>query len=174
MSRFHVDPHETVDIYEFDPEETISDVAPNVITIRARMTVEIAGRVSSELMQLGADNKPELHVGAHAGALLLHNIVAWRGPDFDGLPCTPANIRSLPSAESDPFIEKVVNVIGSRNQKRESPNGRSPATINTSAKDGEAGSTRSAKGGARPEDIRSASGIVISVSPSALDGRQSK
>ena len=56
MSRFHVDPNETIDVYEFDPAETIADSAPNVITIRARMDVATAGRVSSELMQLGADN----------------------------------------------------------------------------------------------------------------------
>src|SRR4030095_12305661 len=103
MSRFHVDPTETVDIYEFEPDETISDAPPNIITIPARMDVATAGKVSSELMRLGADNKPELHVGAHVGALLLHNILSWRGPDFDQLPCTPANIRMLPSPESDPF-----------------------------------------------------------------------
>lgn len=160
MSRFHIDPSETVEIFEFDPDETISDAAPNVIVIRARMSVEIAGRVSSELMQLGADNKPELHVGAHAGALLLHNIVSWRGPDFDGLPCTPANIRALPSAESDPFIEKVVNAIGSRNKKRESPNDRSPAIINTSGSAGAVGSRTNGKAGDRVLTARSETGIA--------------
>lgn len=136
--RFHVDPSEKTDIYEFDPNEVISETLPNVITIRARMTVEIAGRVSSEMAKLGNDNKTELYLGAHTGALLLHNILGWRGPDFDDLPCTPENIRSLPSAESDPFIQKVVNEIGERNKKRTSPNGRSPATGSTSASAGAA------------------------------------
>ena len=88
------------------------------------------------------------------GALLLHNIVSWRGPDFDGLPCTPANIRALPSAESDPFIEKVVNEIGTRNKKRESPNPKSPATTSTSASAGEAGSRMNGKAGARAQNRR--------------------
>lgn len=138
--RFHVDPNERVDIYEFEPDDVISDTPPNVITIRARMDVATAGKVSSELMRLGGDNQIEAHLGAHVGALLLHNILAWRGPDFDDLPCTPANIRSLPSPESDPFIEKVANAIGERNRKRPSPNDRSPATTPTSASAGAAGS----------------------------------
>src|SRR5687768_233117 len=108
--RFHVDPNERVDIPEFDSSQVISETPPNVITIRARMSVEIAGRVSSEMMRLGADNKPEIQVGIHTTALLLHNILGWRGPDFDDLPCTPENIRSLPT--EDPFIEKVINEIG--------------------------------------------------------------
>jgi hypothetical protein len=124
--RFHVDPGERVDIYEFEPDAMLSDAPPNVITIRARMDVATAGRVASELLQLGTDNKPELHVGAHVGALLLHNILAWRGPDFDDLPCTPANIRCLPSAQSDPFIAKVADAIGARNQPRGSPNPKPP------------------------------------------------
>jgi hypothetical protein len=97
--RFHVAPDERVDIYEFEPDEIISDAAPNVITIRARMSVEIAGRVSNELARIGQDNKTEINLGAHTGALLLHNILGWSGPDFDDLPCTPANIASLPQAE---------------------------------------------------------------------------
>jgi hypothetical protein len=100
---------------------SISDAAPNVITIRARMSVEIAGRVSNELARVGQDNKTEINLGAHTGALLLHNILGWSGPDFDDLPCTPANIASLPQASSDPFIEKVVNAIGERNRKRDKP-----------------------------------------------------
>lgn len=128
--RFHVDPSERIDIYEFEPEEILSDTPPNVITIRARMDIATAGKVQSEMAKLGADNKPELYIGEHVGALLLHNILGWHGPDFDDLPCTPANIRALPSADSDPFIEKVANAIGERNKKRASPNARS-ATSST-------------------------------------------
>jgi hypothetical protein len=126
-----------VDIIEFDPDELVSDASPNVITIRARMSVDIAGRVSSELARMGADNKAEIRLGEHTTALLLHNIVGWRGPDFDDLPCTPENIRALPAANSDPFIEKVVNAIGERNRKRESPNARSAAIVPISASAGE-------------------------------------
>jgi hypothetical protein len=137
MSRFHIDPNERVDIIEFEPGEILSDAAPNVITIRARMSVDIAGRVSSELARMGADNKAEIRLGEHTTALLLHNIVGWHGPDFDDLPCTPENIRALPAASSDPFIEKVVNAIGERNRRRESPNARSAAIVPTSVSAGE-------------------------------------
>lgn len=168
--RFHVDPSEKVDIYEFDPGEVISDTQPNVITIRARMDVQTAGKVSSELMKLGVDNKPELYVGEHVGALLLHNILGWRGPDFDDLPCTPANIRSLPSSDSDPFIEKVANEIGLRNKKRESPNGRSPIAPGFATNGSHDGSPQNAPAISHP------SATSISKSPllRALDGHQNR
>lgn len=178
--RFQVDPNEKVDIFEFDPSEVLSETPPNVITIRARMSVEIAGRVSSELMKLGADSKPELHVGKHAGALLLHNILGWRGPDFDDLPCTPETIRKLPSPDSDPFIEKVVNEIGQRNQKRKSPNGRSPASTPTSASAGASDWSPSASAdGASSPDQPNLSLQLATTTPksplrSALDGRLHK
>jgi hypothetical protein len=168
--RFHIDPNERVDIYEFEPDDVLSDTPPNVITIRARMSVEIAGRVSSELMQLGGDNKLEAHLGAHVGALLLHNILAWRGPDFDDLPCTPANIRALPSPESDPFIEKVANAIGERNRKRASPNDRSPATTSTSENAGAAALI--APRSNEPSNHRLANGILRSPLQSAIIGHQ--
>jgi len=168
--RFHVDPSERVDVFEFDPGEVISDTPPNVITIRARMDVATAGKVSSELMKLGVDNKPELYVGEHVGALLLHNILGWRGPDFDDLPCTPANIRALPSPDSDPFIEKVANEIGERNKKRESPNGRSPTASGFATNGSPGASPQSAPAIFHPsEDSISKSPLLR-----ALDGRPSK
>lgn len=139
--RFHVDPSERVSVYEFDPNEVISETPPNIVIIRARMSQEVFGRVQSELVTLGANNVAESHLGSHVGALLLHNIVDWSGPDFDDLPCTPENIRALPSAQSDPFIAKVANEIAERNKPRESPNVRSAATGNTSASAGAAGLT---------------------------------
>jgi hypothetical protein len=173
MSRFHVDPNEHVDVFEFDPDETISTTPPNVITIRARMSVEVAGRVSSELMQLGADNKLEAHVGAHVGALLLHNILSWRGPDFDDLPCTPANIRALPSPESDPFISKVADAIAQRNRARSSPNPKSAATPATSASAGVVAYPTQDRDDDRGPLLR-ANGIAKSVLRSDSDGRPRK
>lgn len=164
--RFHVDPSERVDIHEFDPDEIISDAPPNVIVIRARMSVEIAGRVTSELAGIDGENKPELRLGAQIGALLLHNILSWRGPDFDDLPCTPANIRSLPTG--DPFIEKVINAIGERNKPTVSPNERSPATTSISASAGASGSTPIDAGDL---NLRLANGILSSPLRSAITGR---
>jgi hypothetical protein len=160
MSRFHIDPNERVDIAEFEPDDLVSDASPNVITIRARMSVDIAGRVSSELARMGADNKAEIRLGEHTTALLLHNILGWHGPDFDDLPCTPENIRALPSANSDPFIEKVVNAIGERNKRRESPNGRSAAMAPTSASAGETESVTSAPAERAATRRQSGNGIL--------------
>lgn len=174
--RFHIDPSERVSIYEFDPTEVISDTPPNIIVIRARMSVEIAGRVGSEMTKLGENNRPELHAGAHTGALLLHNILAWSGPDFDDLPCTPENIRALPSAAYDPFIEKVVNEIGERNRQRESPNARS-ATPSTSAKNGAADSPASqspAENGQPSLSLQLATGISPLRSHIGSIGRQNR
>lgn len=173
--RFHIDPSERVSIHEFDPTEVISDAPPNIIVIRARMSVEIAGRVGSEMTKLGADNRPELHAGAHTGALLLHNILSWSGPDFDDLPCTPENIRALPSANSDPFIEKVVNEIGERNKPRAGPNPKS-ATPSTFAKSGVADSNRSASNGSPASgeslSMQLATGKLKSPLQSAITGRR--
>jgi hypothetical protein len=160
MSRFHIDPNERVDIAEFEPDDLVSDASPNVITIRARMSVDIAGRVSSELARMGADNKAEIRLGEHTTALLLHNILGWHGPDFDDLPCTPENIRALPSANSDPFIEKVVNAIGERNRKRESPNARSAAIVPISASAGETESVTSAPAERAATRRQSGNGIL--------------
>lgn len=172
--RFHVDPNERVDVYEFDPDEVVSDTAPNIITIRARMNVEIAGRVSSELMKLDANNKPELHVGANVGALLLHNILSWRGPDFDELPCTPANIRALPTG--DPFIEKVADAISERNKAKESPNPKLPATDNTSASAGANGYPELTRQAAAQAglSLQLATGTQRSSLLRAMDGRQNR
>jgi hypothetical protein len=167
MSRFHVDPTEKVDIFEFDPSEVVSDTPPNVITIRARMSIEVSGRVTSEIAKLGADNKTtEVSIGAQAVALLLHNILAWRGPDFDDLPCTPENIRSLPTSASDPFIEKVVNEIGERNKRRESPNGKPPTAHGFATNGSHAVSPASAAG----ISLQLATSTPKSALRSALDG----
>lgn len=168
--RFHVDLNERVDVFEFDASEVISETPPNVITIRARMDVATAGKVSSELLQLGSDNKIESHLGAHIGALLLHNILGWRGPDFDDLPCTPANIRALPSAESDPFIQKVADAISARNRKRESPNGK-PRTAPGFATNGSADVSPASAGAI---SLQLATGAERSNSPSGLLGHLRK
>lgn len=161
-SRFHVDAHAREDISE-------DGATGNVITIRARMNVEISGRVRSEIAKRNAEMKTDGQTGEAAVALLLHNILAWRGPDFDELPCTPDNIRALPPAELDPFIEKVVNAIGERNAKRASPNVPSAATASTSGSAGGADSTLNARDGDPATDPRPISlQLATTTPPSAL------
>jgi hypothetical protein len=174
MSRFFVtDP--PVAIYEFNPAEVVSDKAPNIIWIRARMDVQTRGKVSSELVKIGKNGEGiEGHLGDNEMALLLHNIVRWEGPDFvdeatgQPVPCTPERIRTLDTA--DPFIARVVDEIGERNQKRKSPNPKS-VTASGSMSAGEAGSTAP-----HPQSVS----LQLATSPSrsslrsALDGHLSR
>ena len=130
-------------IEEFNPNEVVSETEPNRIWILARMNVETAGKVGSELLKLDQEGKTELHAGANQTALLIHNVVRWEGPDFEMLdeadqpmkdasgrpiyvPCTPENIRQLD--HRDPFIERVLDEISERNQKRTSPKAGAPTT----------------------------------------------
>lgn len=168
--RFHVDPNERVDVYEFEPTGEQGATPPNVITIRARMNVEIAGRVKDEMDMRKIDPAVQGMTGSVGVALLLHNILAWSGPDFDDLPCTPENIAALPPPQLDPFIEKVVNVIGERNAKRESPNGRSPIAPGFATNGSPGVSPASAVAISHPSEIS----ILKSPLLRALDGHQNR
>ncbi len=163
MSRFFVtDP--PVAIREFDETEIVSDKPPNVVFIRARMDVATRGKVSGELLKLGENGQGlEGHLGNNNLALLLHNIIRWEGPDFVDemgrpIPCSPENIKKLDT--NDPFIEHILDEIGERNKKRESPKSGSatnsgftsataPGLIASPASDGESQSLQSANGNSK-------------------------
>lgn len=138
MSRYFVtDP--PVPVYEFDPAAVISDTPPNVIWIKARMDVETRGKVTSELLQLGADQKTvEFKAGANELALLVHNVVRWEGPDLSGVPCTPEQLRRLDPTE--PHIAKVLAELAERNKPKAAP-GPKPAADAGSAIAGVNGSS---------------------------------
>ncbi len=53
-------------------------------------------------------------------------IVAWEGPDFDGVPVTSDNIWRLDPEE--PFWQTVIERVGSLYQPKESPNPKSNGT----------------------------------------------
>jgi hypothetical protein len=170
--RFHIDPDARVDV----PEDGETG---NVITIRARMNVDTFGRLKAEIKRRNTAEQTEAGLDAAPVAMLLHNILAWRGPDFDDLPCTPENICALPPAELDPFIEKVVNEIAERNKKRTSPNAKAPATDRTSASAGAADWSPTATGASaesdrQPVSLQLATTIPRSPLRSALIGRLSK
>lgn len=124
MSRYFVnDP--PVAVPEFDTGAVISDAPPNVIYIKSRMDIETRGKVKNELVGLAADGKsPEIRLGEQDTALLIHNIVKWAGPDFDGVPCDAAHIRTLDPNE--PHIEKVLAAINDRNLRKAAPNPKPP------------------------------------------------
>jgi len=135
MSRYFVN-STPVAVFEFDVTNVFSEQAPNIIWIKSKMDLQTQAAVQSELLKLGADNKSiEAHLGSNVMALLIHNIVHWEGPDFDGVPCTPATIRTLDPQL--PLLELVIEEIARRNKRTPSPNPKS-AGVSTSASAGAA------------------------------------
>lgn len=129
MSRYFVD-DPPVPVYEFNPDETISDQPPNIIWIRGRMDMKVSGKVKSELIGFGADGKTvEMRPGQNETALLIHNILRWEGPDLGMIPCTPENIQKL--NPSEPHIRLVLEEIAERNKVTPSPKA-GPGAISTS------------------------------------------
>jgi hypothetical protein len=168
MSRYFVnDP--PVPIPEFDAGAVISDTPPNVIYIRSRMDIETRGKVSSELVKIGGDNKTmEMQLGQNQTALLIHNIVRWEGPDFDGVPCDAAHIRTLDPNE--PHIEKVLREIDARNLKKVAPNPK-PPIANGFATNGSHDVSHPNEAGI---SLQLATGISRSPLLRALDGHQNR
>jgi hypothetical protein len=110
---------------------------PHGITIRPKMTMEVRARVASEVPDRTA---PDADVRA-VQALLVHNILAWSGPDFDGVPCTADAIRRLDV--SDPYIYLVLQEIQRRNTPKGGPDPKS-LVASGSPSAGETASTSSA------------------------------
>lgn len=52
-------------------------------------------------------------------ALYIAGVVGWEGPEFDGEPCTPENVRSLPS--DHPLVEATFNEMKNRYQAKRDP-----------------------------------------------------
>lgn len=121
-----IDPTERVPVYEFDPNEVISDEPPNIIFIRPKMDYATQKRVGTAGYKVGLKGKEdEFDVADNLIALMTFNIVGWSGPLFDGVPCTKENIQRLDPDQ--PVVEKALEEISRRNSKA-SPNPKSPAT----------------------------------------------
>src|SRR5678815_5797896 len=91
---------------EWDDDGTIiSDRPPDVIWIRPKMNVMIRGLVTSEMFGMSKGMDLEARLGANETALLIHNIVRWEGPSFEGRPCTRANIEELDP--TDPHLSLI-------------------------------------------------------------------
>lgn len=174
--RFQIDPNGRDPIYEFPPGEQ-GDLQPNIIYIRPRMSVAIHDKVKAAAahieFQKDAQGKvtgvEETDIAGYLSALLIHNIVAWEGPDFDGLPCTSETIMLLPG--NDPFIERVRGEIAKRNQRSASPSPKSPAGSGFSSA-GRLDSKPPAPAALTSHEL--ATGIARSSLRSALDGRLNK
>jgi len=110
----------------------------NTIYIRAKMDGRTKAAVQDEMRARGfrSDDNVEISgIGSYRLALLVHNVVAWEGPAFAGVPCKRANIELLDPDE--PLVELVAEEIGKRNAPKESPDPNSP-TPTGSTTDGEA------------------------------------
>jgi len=97
-------------------------LGPNTIYIRSKMSVKEHAEVQNEVRYLARSGEGgvEFTVGYYELALLVANIVAWEGPEFEHVPCIRANILKLDPR--DPLVIMVGDEIGRRNPpKRESP-----------------------------------------------------
>jgi hypothetical protein len=97
--------------------------AIDVIWIRNRMSVAVQQAVQSEATSVktsgGRSPDLEIDVGLYQLALLRQNILAWQGPSFNGVVCTPETIGELDASE--PLVQRVLQEINDRNARR-SPN----------------------------------------------------
>jgi len=100
--------------------------AIDVIWIRNRMSVAVQQAVQSEATSMkgsgGRAMEVDIDVGLYQLALLRQNIVAWQGPSFNGVVCTPETIGELDASE--PLVQRVLQEISDRNTRR-SPNATS-------------------------------------------------
>lgn len=164
MSRYFVN-DDLVPVPEWDDDPTIiSDRMPNVIYIRSKMSVGMKAKVSSEMFVWNHDRKQlESRFGENETALLIYNIVRWSGPDFDGVPCTRANIVQLDPTE--PHIARVLEVIAERNAPPKPPT--ESLTNNISTNDGSTDSSIPTRSG---QTLQLGSGRSISPLRSAIVG----
>jgi len=100
--------------------------AIDVIWIRNRMSVAVQQAVQSEATSMkgsgGRAMEVDIDVGLYQLALLRQNILAWQGPSFNGVVCTPETIGELDASE--PLVQRVLQEISDRNTRR-SPNATS-------------------------------------------------
>lgn len=100
--------------------------AIDIIWIRNRMSVAVQQAVQSEATSMkGASGRAmevDIDVGLYQLALLRQNILAWQGPSFNGVVCTPETIGELDATE--PLVQRVLQEISDRNARR-SPNATS-------------------------------------------------
>ena len=119
----------------------------HTIYIRAKMSARVRAEVQDEMRARGFGGGEEVEIsglGSYRLALLVHNIVAWEGPQFAGIPCTRENIQRMDM--DDPLVELVAEEIGKRNAPRESPDPNS-VTPTGSTEDGAAPSKARSKSG---------------------------
>lgn len=112
-----------VAIAEDGPVDT-KDITPdlNVIFIRPKMDFGTKQKVIGAATRIIQDQRSkrqskdatvDIDVGAYNMALLTNNILAWQGPAFAGVACTPTNIAMLD--QDEPLVGRVLQEINDRN-----------------------------------------------------------
>ena len=99
----------------------------HTVYIRSKMSAGVRAAVQDEMRARGFGAQEDVQVsgmGSYRLALLIHNVVAWEGPEFAGVPCKRANIERLDLDE--PIWDLVADEIGKRNAPKESPDPNSP------------------------------------------------
>lgn len=98
----------------------------NTIYVKAKMDLGTKSAIQDEIRAKGADiNEQEVRgIGSYRLLLMVHNIVAWEGPDFidergKAIPCTRENIKRLDPTE--PLCDLVAERIGELNAAPASP-----------------------------------------------------
>lgn len=134
-----------------DPTQRVqvSDDRGNVVWVKAAMDAATRAAVQDEIRARGLAVGETLEVrgvGSYRLALLIHNVVAWEGPDFvdstgTKLACNRYWIERW--NPRDPLYEQVAEKIGELNEPAESPDPNAIA-LTGSIIDGVAYSTESA------------------------------
>lgn len=133
-------------------ELSVSDEKGNTIYIKAHMDFADNAKIEAAFMQLKLKNRQAQNgaarpqedadmdidatvaISAQHVALLETNIKRWEGPDFEGVPCTRANIKLL--NPNEPLVVKVLEKINEQNnppteappvQKLSDPNIQGPS-----------------------------------------------
>jgi len=105
----------------------VSDDNGNTVYVRRRMDMGVRLRVQEAFSK-----------GEGLVALYVQNILAWEGPDFKDIKCTPENIEKIDADDS--FWEKVGDKIAELNPSLKGDNHPDPLASTT---DGEPGTQES-------------------------------
>lgn len=114
----------------------ISDDRGNTIFIKPKMDYGTRNAVMSAGADARMDEKgnvvgAKIDIGRQQNALLVHNIVDWSGPDFEGVACTPVNKLRLDPDE--PLVAEVLEEIARRNPQKQAPSPKSRTASGSSS-----------------------------------------
>lgn len=108
---------------------------PNTIWIKRRMDFGTKCRVEDMLTRMAISGtgsrtgEIQFTLGAQRLALAVHNIVAWEGPEFNGVPCDQDHIEKLDPEY--PVFKAALDKITELNQPREDTPDPLPFTTDT-------------------------------------------